>query len=253
MTLCFMTLFQRWAFLLLVLPLLSGQAAAAPLRIAAASDLAPCMPALTAGFDGASSVTTGASGNFYAQIRNGAPFDILMSADTAYPQALADAGLADRASMVVYALGQLVLWSADPRLNTSAGLQLRADPAVRRIAIASPELAPYGRAAKAALQLAGLWDRLQGKLVYGENIAQTMQFVESGNAQAGLVSRAHLQGRPGGWTLPAGSYPALEQGAIVTAHGRADPAAARYLQFLRSARGRALLAGCGFLLPPGRG
>jgi molybdate transport system substrate-binding protein len=248
-----MTLFRRCACLLFVLPILSGQAAAAPLRIAAASDLAPCMPALSAGFDGETSVTTGASGSFHAQIRNGAPFDILMSADTGYPQALADAGLADRASMVVYALGQLVLWSADPRLDTGAGLQLLADPAVRRIAIASPELAPYGRAAKAALQQAGFWDKLQRKLVYGENVAQAMQFIESGNAQAGLVSRAHLQGRPGGWALPAGSYPALEQGAIVTARGKDHPAAARYLQFLVSARGRALLAGCGLLPAPGRG
>jgi len=250
-----MTPFQRCASLLLLLPIVSCQAArsdAAPLRIAAASDLAACMPALDAGFDGETSVTTGASGNFYAQIRNGAPFDILLSADTGYPQALADAGLADGSTMVVYALGQLVLWSADPRMNARAGLQWLTDPAVRRIAIANPEVAPYGRAAKAALQQAGLWDRLQGKLVYGENVAQTMQFVETGNAQAGLVSKAHLKGRPGGWALPAGSYPALEQGAIITAHGRDNPAAARYLRFLSSGRGRALLAGCGFMLPPGR-
>nr|WP_314629361.1 molybdate ABC transporter substrate-binding protein [uncultured Noviherbaspirillum sp.] len=248
-----MTFFRHLLFPFLVCMAISGTAtAAAPLRIAAAADLATCMPSLNAGFDGETSVTVGASGNFYAQIRNGAPFDILMSADTGYPQALADAGLADAASMVVYALGQLVLWSADPKLDTSAGLSLLADPAVRRIAIASPEVAPYGRAAKAALQQAGLWDRLQQKLVYGENVAQTMQFVESGNAQAGLVSRAHVKERPNGWVLPAGSYPALEQGAIVTARGKSHPAAARYLQFLGSQRGRALLAACGFLLPPAR-
>jgi molybdate transport system substrate-binding protein len=248
-----MTFFRRCAFLLVFPLLFAGQAVAAgPLRIAAAADLAPCMPALNAGFDGETSVTIGASGNFHAQIRNGAPFDIFLSADTGYPQALADAGLANGASMLVYALGQLVLWSADPRLDAGRGLRLLTDPAVRRIAIASPEIAPYGRAAKAALQQAGLWDQLQAKLVFGENVAQTMQFVESGNAQAGLVSKAHLRDRPGGWVLPAGSYPVLEQGAIVTARGQANPASARYLQFLRSERGRALLAGCGFLLPPGR-
>lgn len=247
-----MTCFRYFLFPFLVCLAISGKAAAAPLRIAAAADLATCMPSLNAGFDGQTSVTVGASGNFHAQILNGAPFDILMSADTGYPQALADAGLADGASMAVYALGQLVLWSADPRLDTSAGLALLTDPAVRRIAIASPELAPYGRAAKAALQQAGLWDRLQQKLVYGENVAQTMQFVESGNAQVGLVSRAHVKERPNGWVLPAGSYPALEQGAIVTERGKAHPAAARYLSFLRSERGRALLAACGFLLPPAR-
>lgn len=248
-----MTFLQRCASLLVFPLLFAGQAlAAGPLRIAAAADLAPCMSSLNAGFDGETSVTTGASGNFYAQIRNGAPFEIFLSADTGYPQALADAGLADGASLFVYALGQLVLWSADPRLDAGRGLRLLTDPAVRRIAIASPELAPYGRAAKAALQQAGLWDQLQGKLVFGENVAQTMQFVESGNAQAGLVSKIHLKDRPGSWVLPAGSYPALEQGAIITARGQTNPAAARYLQFLRSGRGRALLAECGFLLPPGR-
>ena len=240
----------RLVFLLFFPLMLSSLATAAPLRIAAAADLATCMPALNAGFDGETSVTVGASGTFYAQIRNGAPIDILMSADTGYPQALAEAGLADGASMVVYALGQLVLWSADPKLKTSRGLQLLTDPAVRRIAIANPDVAPYGRAAKLALQQAGLWEPLQGKLVYGENVAQTMQFVDSGNAQAGLVSKAHLTGRPDGWALPAGSYPALEQGAVVTARGLAHPAAARYLKYLRSAHGRALLADCGFLLPP---
>ena len=248
-----MTLLPRLVSLLLFSLILSGQAVAAPLRIAAAADLSTCMPVLNGGFDGETSVTIGASGNFYAQIRNGAPFDILMSADTSYPQALAEAGLADGASMLVYALGQLVLWSADPRLDTSRGLQMLTDPAVRRIAIGNPEVAPYGRAAKAALQQAGLWEQLQGKLVYGENIAQAMQFVESGNAQAGLVSKAHLKGRPAGWVLPAGSYPVLEQGAIITTRGKDNPAAAHYLRFLRSERGRALLAGCGFVLPPGRG
>ena len=251
-----MTLLRRHGVLFLFFLAISGPAvvaaAPAPLRIAAAADLATCMPALRAGFDGETSVTIGASGNFYAQIRNGAPFDILMSADTGYPQALAAAGLADGASMVIYALGQLVLWSTDPRLKTTDGLALLTDPAVRRIAIASPEIAPYGRAAKAALQKAGLWERLQGRLVFGENIAQTMQFVESGNAQLGLVSRAHVKERPNGWVLPADSYPALEQGAIVTTRGKDHPAAARYLQFLRSERGRALLSGCGFLLPPDR-
>ena len=251
-----MRLFRRHAVLFLFLLAICGQptvsSAAAPLRIAAASDLATCMPALSAGFDGETSVTIGASGNFYAQIRNGAPFDVLMSADTGYPQALAAAGLADGSSMVVYALGQLVLWSADPGLKTAEGLALLTAPAVRRIAIASPEVAPYGRAAKAALQQAGLWERVQSKLVYGENAAQTMQFVESGNAQLGLVSRAHVKERPNGWVLPANSYPPLEQGAIVTTLGKRHPDAARYLQFLRSERGRALLSGCGFLLPPGR-
>lgn len=242
---------------LLSMLVLCGQTAAtaapaAALRIAAAADLASCMPRLNTGFDGETSFTTGASGNFYAQIRNGAPFDVFLSADTGYPRALADAGVADASSLYVYALGRLVLWSADPAVKTDAGLRMLTNPAIRRIAIANPDVAPYGRAAKAALERAGLWEALQGKLVYGENITQTLQFIESGNAQAGLISNAHLGGKHPGWALPADSYPVIEQGAIITSRGRAHPDAGRYLQYLRSPRARTLLAECGFTLPPGR-
>jgi len=251
---------RRFCLLLLSLCLLlSGPSLATEpaLRIAAASDLAPCISELNAGFvnqgGGQVSVTIGASGNFFAQIRNGAPFDVFLSADTSYPRALADAGLADPSSLYVYAYGQLVLWSADPNLGLAAGLRLLAEPAVRKVAIANPDVAPYGKAAKAALQHAGLWQQLQPKLIYGENIAQTMQFIESGNAQAGLVSAASVgSGRRPGWTVPADSYPPIEQGAIVTARGRSHPQAGRYLQFLRSDQARAILAKYGFTLPPGR-
>jgi molybdate transport system substrate-binding protein len=253
-------LLRRLRLLLLPFCLLLSSASLAaepPLRIAAASDLAPCIAELNAGFaaqgGGQASVTIGSSGNFFAQIKNGAPFDVFLSADTAYPRALADAGLADPSSLYVYAYGRLVLWSADPGLATDAGLRLLTHPAVRRVAIANPDVAPYGKAAKAALQHAGLWQQLQPKLVYGESIAQTMQFVESGNAQVGLVSGASTSNaRRPGWTVPADSYPAIEQGAIVTVHGRTHPQAARYLQFLRSDHARATLMKYGFALPPGQ-
>lgn len=246
------------SFIRCCLPLLAALLAPAavaqqaPLRVAAAADLATCIDRLNAASGTGASATIGASGSFYAQISHGAPYDVFLSADTAYPRALANAGLADPASLFVYAHGRLALWAAAPGVQIENGLRVLTDPAIRRIAIANPEVAPYGKAARAALQRAGLWEQVRDKLVFGENIAQTMQFVESGNAQVGLVSKAHLKDRPNGWMLPAGSHPALEQGAIVTARGREHPAAARYLQFLRSDRGRALLAGCGFLLPPAR-
>lgn len=223
-----------------------------PLRIAAAADLATCIDRLNAASGTGASATIGASGSFYAQIGNGAPYDVFLSADTAYPRALADAGLADPASLFVYAHGRLALWSAAPGVPVENGLRVLTDPAIRRIAIANPEVAPYGKAARAALQRAGLWEQVRDKLVYGENIAQTMQFVESGNAQVGLVSSAHLAGRRAGWLLPADAYPPIEQGAILTRHGRANPQAAAYLRFLRSDKGRGQLADCGFTLPPGR-
>ena len=245
--------FRLLAGLLLLLPLPAAVLAQqAPLRVAAAADLATCMAKINAASGVEATSTLGASGSFYAQIRNGAPFDVFLSADTDYPRALADAGLAEAASLFVYAHGRLVLWSAAPGTKLDAGLNALTDPSIRRIAIANPDLAPYGKAARSALQRAGLWDQLQGKLVFGDNVAQTMQFIESGNAQAGLVSSAHLVGRSNGWALPAGSYPLIEQGAILTRRGAAHPQGAAYLRFLRSDRGRGVLAECGFLLPPVR-
>lgn len=222
------------------------------LRIAAAADLAPCIDRLNAAFGTGASATIGASGSFYAQISHGAPYDVFLSADTAYPRALADAGLAEPASLFVYAHGRLALWAAAPGIQVDKGLRVLTDPAIRRIAIANPEVAPYGKAARAALQRAGLWEQIRDKLVFGENIAQTMQFVESGNAQVGLVSSAHLAGKRAGWMLPVDAYPPIEQGAILTRHGSANQQAVAYLRFLRSDKGRGLLADCGFTLPPGR-
>jgi molybdate transport system substrate-binding protein len=248
-----LSFFRRTLLLLAVLlaPAASAQQQT-PLRIAAAADLATCIARLNAASGTGASVTIGASGSFYAQISHGAPYDVFLSADTAYPRALADAGLADPASLFVYAHGRLALWAGTPGVEVDKGLRLLTDPAIRRIAIANPEVAPYGKAARAALQRAGLWEQVRDKLVFGENIAQTMQFVESGNAQVGLVSSAHLAGRRAGWLLPANAYPPIEQGAILTRRGSANPQAMAYLRFLRSDPGRALLAGCGFTLPAGR-
>ncbi|MGZ3239382.1 MAG: molybdate ABC transporter substrate-binding protein [Burkholderiaceae bacterium] len=233
--------------------------AASTLRVAAAADLAPCINELNSVF--AASVggadvaySIGASGNFYAQIKNGAPYDVFLSADLHYPQELIKAGLADAASLMVYAHGQLVMWSNDPKVDVSLGLKTLVAPGIQRIAIANPEVAPYGRAAKAALQSAGLWDAVKSKLVVGESIAQTAQFVETGNAQVGLISFAHVNGANKSaqghvWVVPANLYPLIEQGAIVTAKGKSNPLAIQYLEFLRSEKGRAILRKYSFVLP----
>ncbi len=232
--------------------------AADSLQIAAASDLATCIDELNSSF--AKSVggadlksSTGSSGNFFAQIKNGAPFDVFLSADIFYPRELAKAGLADAATLVVYAHGQLVMWSSDPKLDLSTGLRLLGDPKIQRIAIANPDVAPYGRAAKAALQKAGVWESIKHKLVFGENVAQTAQFVDSGNAQVGFVSMAHVKSgknpHGGAWQVPDDILPLMEQGGIVTAKGRGNPLAVKYLAFLRSEAGRAILRKYGFGLP----
>jgi molybdate transport system substrate-binding protein len=234
--------------------------AAPALQVAAAADLASCLTELNDAF--AKSVggadiksSIGSSGNFYAQIRNGAPYDVFLSADTDYPRALAKTGMADAASMTVYAHGQLVLWSMQPELDLDAGFAVLKNPKILHIAIANPALAPYGRAAQAALEKAGVWNAIQSKLVLGENVAQTAQFIETGNAQVGLVGIAHtrnqdkqVKGRS--WLVPADYYPLIEQAGIVTARGRDNPLAARYLAFLRSDAGRAILRNNGFALPP---
>jgi molybdate transport system substrate-binding protein len=242
---------------------LSVARATPTLRVAAAADLAPCLDELNSAFAatvGGADMTysVGASGNFYAQIKSGAPYDVFLSADLHYPRALIKAGLADAASLMVYAHGQLVMWTNDPKIDLNSGFSTLTAPAIQRIAIANPELAPYGRAAKAALEHAGVWNVVKSKLVVGESIAQTAQFVATGNAQVGLLSLSHVRGakNPGRgqvWIVPADFYPLIEQGAIVTAKGKTNPLAMRYLEFLRSDQGRAILRKYSFNLPQNRG
>src|SRR4029450_2519889 len=160
---------------------------------AAASDLQSALPAIAARFEknagGKVTLTFGSSGNFFAQIQNGAPFDVYLSADVDYPKRLEDVGLAEPGSRYEYARGRLVLWARrDAGIDVSRGLSILADSRVRRIAIANPDHAPYGRAAVAALRADGLYDRVRSKLVVGENISQAAQFAESGSADAGLIA-----------------------------------------------------------------
>lgn len=236
----------------------AGQAAPT-LQVAAAADLAVCIAELNDSFAagvGTIEVKTsiGSSGNFFAQIRNGAPFDVFLSADTHYPRELAKAGLADAATLTVYAHGQLMMWTNDPQLDLSAGLRLLSEPKITRIALANPDVAPYGRAAKSALVQAGVWDAIKHKVVLGENVAQTAQFVETGNAQVGFVGSAHIKTsanaqRGRAWPVPTDLYPVLEQGGIVTVKGKQNPLAPRYLAFLRSEAGRTILRKHGFTVP----
>lgn len=237
-------------------------AAARPLLVAAASDLGYCIDELVVAYrktapDAEPKVSLGASGNFFAQIRNGAPFEVFLSADMAYPRQLGQLGVADPASLAPYAIGRIALWSLDPQVDPARGLAaLVNDPRVKRLAIANHVTAPYGRAARAALERDGLWDKVQPKLVVGENIAQTAQFVQSGNAQAGIVSFAtlhatKLKGAGRHALVPHDGLAPIEQGAIVTKAGMANPHAAGFVRFLASKEARTILARNGFGLPAG--
>jgi len=233
--------------------------AADTLTIAAAADLTLCLDDLNAAFkkshpEADLKSTTGSSGNFLAQIKNGAPFDVFLSADMSYPRELVKSGQADEASLTLYATGHIVLWSTNPAVDVSKGLTVLNSEAVKKFAIANPDVAPYGRAAKAALQSAGLWQQVQPKLVSGENIAQTAQFVQSGNVDAGIVALSFVLspkvvGTGKYYRIAEDQYPVLEQGAVITSKGAANPLARAYIDFLRSPEARAVFDRYGFLLP----
>ena len=219
---------MRWlrrALLASALALLAAVAHAQPVAVAAAADLQAVLPALAARFEqsGATRVvpTFGSSGNFYAQIQNGAPFDLFLSADIAYPRRLVQSGLADPGTLRRYAVGRLVVWTrSDSGIDIGAGLQALAGPRVGRIALANPEHAPYGQAAVAALAREGLYDTLRARFVLGENISQAAQFAQSGNADVGLVALslalAPAMKASGVWVeVPSSLHAPIEPGGVV--------------------------------------
>ncbi len=248
----------RAAWMLVIAAILwpTAHVSAQGLTIAAASDLQGVLPLVTAQFERSTGhsvrVTFGSSGNFFAQIQHGAPFDVFLSADIDYPRRLEQAGLAEPGTLYEYATGEIVLWALEKGgPNLSAGLQSLLDPSVRRIAIANPEHAPYGRAAVAALRSAGIYDRVRSKLVMGENISQAAQFVHSGNAEAGIIARAIVL-MPGlvdlghATAIPTDAYPPIRQAAIVTSGSRNKETASRFLAFLKTPAIRQLMERFGF-------
>lgn len=243
----------------ILLASLAIPASAQTLMVAAASDLATTIEELAAAFarqvPGARVKTSlGASGNLFAQVKNGAPFDIFMSADMAYPARLAKEGAADGATLQAYAVGRVVLWTVDRRFDLSGGLRVLIDARLVRVAIANPDVAPYGHAARAALQAHGYWDAVKDKLVIGENIAQAAQFVQTGNAQLGVVSYStvlgpRMKGVGSYYLIPDDRVAPIEQGAIVTRKGQGNPLSGRFMQFLQSPAAREILLRHGFSIP----
>lgn len=232
---------------------------AAGLAIAAASDLQSVLPALAARFErdtaGRVALTFGSSGNFFTQIQNGAPFDLFFSADVAYPRQLEAAGLTEPGTLRPYAIGTLVLYAgASAGLDLGRGLAVLTDARVRRIAIANPEHAPYGRAAVAALTHERLYERVREKLVLGENISQAAQFVQSGNAQAGLLALSlalapALRSAGSFVEVPASFYPPIEQAAVVLKTSSRKDAARQFLAYLGRPEIVRQMKAAGFLEP----
>jgi molybdate transport system substrate-binding protein len=254
-----MTYFVKIILLASISALLSAVACTQEIRIAAAADLKFAMEELSEQFQKQTgtkvNATYGSSGNFFSQMQNGAPFDLFFSADIEYPRRLEAAGLAEPGTLYEYAVGRIVIWTPpDAKVDvTKQGWKALLDARVKKIAIANPEHAPYGRAAVAALQKAGIYESVKNKLVYGENISQAAQFVQSGNAQAGIValSLAVSPAMRGGrrWEIPADMHPALEQGAVVLKSATNKEAAHAFLEFVKSTAGRAILVNYGFEFP----
>jgi len=235
-------------------------ASAQEITVAAASDMSAALPDVVAAYTKKTGQTVklsfGASGNLTNQIRNGAPFDVFFSADESYPQQLIDEGLASGSTLYRYAVGRLVLWvpNDSPLDLPKLGIKALLEPSVKKISLANPTTAPYGRAAAGALRHFGIYDQVSDKLVIGENISQAAQFVESGNAQAGLLALSHalapaMKSKGRYWTVPLDAYPTLNQAAVVLSKSKQQGAARAFLEFLRSPAATSLLASYGFTLP----
>lgn len=241
-------------YALAVLALLAGFARAGEVTVAVASNFMAPMQAIARDFEketGHKAVLTfGATGNFYAQIRSGAPFMLLLAADQATAARLEKEGHSVAGTRFTYATGRLVLWSAQPGLVDDKG-EVLARGGFRHIALANPTLAPYGAAAVEALARLNLLERLRPRFVLGENISQTFQFVATGNAPLGFValSQVTVDGRiakGSGWVVPAGLHAPIRQDAAVLARGKDSAAAAALAAFLRGERARAIIRSFGY-------
>lgn len=232
----------------------AGLTHAAEVSVAVAANFTAPMQKIAAAFEqktGHKAVLSfGSTGKFYAQIKNGAPFQVLLAADAEIPAQLEKEGLTVSGSRFTYAIGRLVLWSKQAGLVDEKGDVLR-QGGFDRLAIADPKLAPYGAAAVQSLTGLGLLPALKERLVQGENIAQTYQFVATGNAALGFValSQVRSEGRaaPGSaWIVPARLHSAIRQDAVVLATGKNNPAAAALVGFLQTEQARALIRSFGY-------
>jgi molybdate transport system substrate-binding protein len=257
--------FTRVAAVALVMIVLGAMADPVPahsaeLTIAAASDLNFAFKELAAEFEKTTGhhvkLSLGSSGNFFSQIQHGAPFDLYFSADIRFAQKLEKSGHAVPGSLHKYAVGRIVIWtpSNSPVAVEKVGMEALLDPSVKKIAIANPKHAPYGRAAVEAMKHFKVYDLVKGKLVLGENVSQAAQFVESGAADIGIVALSlalapSMKAAGKYWEIPAEAHAPLEQGAVILKAAKAPEAARAFLDFLKGNTGRGIMQRYGFRLP----
>ena len=242
----------------LVCLLLAGTAWSWPLTLAVASNFRVPAEEIAERFTAETGhevrISSGSTGKLFAQIVNGAPFAIFLAADSERPRRLEQAKFGVEGTRATYAVGRLVLWSRDPELAGSDCRGALQDLEGRRLAIANPETAPYGAAARDFLRAEGIWDVAEPNLVFGESIAQTLHFVATGNAQLGLVARSQvldprLPEATCRWTVPAALHAPIEQQAIKHSRTPDDGAADEFLAFLRGATAREIISRHGYEVP----
>jgi len=245
----------------LLLPLVaglffSGSSLAAEVQVAVAANFTAPLQALASEFEqdtGHKLVAAfGATGQLYAQIHNGAPFEVFLSADQSTPAKLQSEGLGVAGSSFTYATGQLVLWSAKPGYLDGSAAALKAN-AFKHLAIANPKAAPYGLAATQVLDKLGLSAAVQGKLVEGQSITQALQFVATGNAELGFValSQVYQDGKithGSAWMVPAELHAPIKQDALILKKGAANPAAVALVEYLQGAKAAAIIKSYGYQL-----
>jgi molybdate transport system substrate-binding protein len=234
-------------------------AVAEEITIAAASDLSFAFREIATEYENTTGnhvrLTLGSSGNFFAQIQNGAPFDLYFSADIAYPRKLEEAGLTVPGSLYQYAFGRIVLWAGkDSTLDLSKGLEILREPTVKKIAIANPKHAPYGRAAVAAMEYFKVYDQVKDKLILGENISQAAQFIESGACDIGIIALSlaiapAMKSKGTYWEIPVGAHPPLDQGAVILKSSKQQEPAKQFLAVIKGAQGQEIMKRYGFTLP----
>ena len=234
-------------------------AVAEEITIAAASDLTFAFREIATEYEKASGnqvrLTLGSSGNFYAQIQNGAPFDLYFSADIAFPRKLEEAGLTVPGSLYQYAVGRIVLWTGhESRIDVTKGFEALREPTVKKIAIANPKHAPYGRAAVAAMEYFKVYDQVKDKLILGENISQAAQFIESGACDIGIIALSlaiapAMKSKGTYWEVPAEAHPSLDQGAVILKQSKNQEAARQFLEFIKGPHGQEVMKRYGFTLP----
>lgn len=237
----------------------SGTALSAEIAIAAASDLNFAIKDIIAEYEKSTGnhvkLSLGSSGNFYAQIQNGAPFDLYFSADIGYPKKLEEAGLTVPGSLYRYAVGRIVVWTAlESHINVAKGIDSLKDPNIKKVAIANPKHAPYGRAAVAAMEHFKVYDQVKDRLVFGENISQAAQFIESGACEIGIIALSlavapTMKSKGTYWEIPSDAHPPLEQGAAILKSSKQQETAKHFLAFMRGTQGQEIMKRYGFTLP----